>query len=193
MQFIAGDDLAEIIAKQPGPMPRNTVIAWADQLLDALIYLHTQKRQIVHRDIKPHNLKLTANGQIALLDFGLAKAHQGDQTTTQSSHSIFGYTRRYSPLEQIQDQGTSPQSDIYALGATLYHLLTGIRPPDALTRAAALANSKRDPLTSGNELQSIVGPELSAVLNTAMALNANDRYESAAQFREALKRAGRKE
>src|SRR3989442_4034073 len=193
MQFIGGADLAEIIATQPGPFPRQKVIAWADQLLDALIYLHTSERHVVHRDIKPHNLKLTSSGQIALLDFGLAKTRAADQSTTQSSNSIFGYTRRYSPLEQIQDQGTSPQSDIYALGATLYHLLTGIKPPDALTRAAALANSKRDPLTSGNELQSIVGPELSAVLNKAMALNANDRYGNAALFREALKRVGRKE
>src|ERR1051325_399321 len=193
MQFIGGDDLAQIIAAQPGPFPRAQVIAWADQLLDALIYLHTQKRQIVHRDIKPHNLKLTANGQIALLDFGLAKTHCADQSTTQSSHSIFGYTRRYSPLEQIQDQGTSPQSDIYALGATLYHLLTGIKPPDALARAAALANSKADPLMCAKEAQSIIGPEISAVLSKAMALNAGDRYANASEFREALRRVGRRD
>src|SRR5437773_7272235 len=74
MQFISGSDLAEIIAKQPGPFPRQQVIAWADQLLDALVYLHTRNRQSIHRDIKPHNLKLTLTGQIALLDFGLAKA-----------------------------------------------------------------------------------------------------------------------
>src|SRR5438477_12543571 len=163
MQFISGADLAEIISQQPGPFPRAIVIAWADQLLDALVYLHTRDRQIIHRDIKPHHLKLTESGQIALLDFGLAKTHAGDHSTTQSSHSLFGYTRRYSPLEQMQDQGTSPQSDIYALGATLYHLLTGTKPPDALTRAAALAHSKRDPLTSENEMQSAIGPELSAV------------------------------
>src|SRR6185436_19700868 len=164
MQFIGGDDLAQIISQQPGPFPRAQVIAWADQVLDALIYLHTRERQIIHRDIKPHNLKLTANSKIALLDFGLAKAHLGDQTTTQSSHSIFGYTRRYSPLEQIQDEGTSPQSDIYALGATLYYLLTGIKPPDALARAAALANGKRDPLARADELHSIIGAELSTVI-----------------------------
>ena len=103
MQFIAGEDLAEIIAKQPGPLPRNTVIAWADQLLDSLIYLHTRERQIVHRDIKPHNLKLTAEGRIALLDFGLAKT---DSDTSSGSPSVFGFTRRYSPPEQMKDQGT---------------------------------------------------------------------------------------
>src|SRR5436190_17572626 len=100
MQFIAGDDLARAIAERSGPFPRAQVIAWADQLLDALIYLHTRERQIIHRDIKPHNLKVSAGGRIALLDFGLAKTHAPDHSTTQSS-SVFGYTRRYSPLEQI--------------------------------------------------------------------------------------------
>ncbi len=191
MQFIGGDDLAHVIVDRPGPFPRAQVIAWADQLLDALIYLHTRERQIIHRDIKPHNLKLTATGQIALLDFGLAKAHASDQTTTASSHSIFGYTRRYSPLEQIQDQGTSPQSDIYALGATLYHLLTGIKPPDALMRAAALANSKADPLVRACEVHAVVGPELSAILDKALALNSSGRFQTAQEFREALRSVGR--
>jgi eukaryotic-like serine/threonine-protein kinase len=193
MQFIAGADLAEIISQQPGPLPRNQVIAWADQLLDALIYLHTRDRQIIHRDIKPHNLKVTANGQIALLDFGLAKAQTTDLSGNNSSNSIFGYTRRYSPLEQIQDQGTSPQSDIYALGATLYHLLTGAKPPDALARAAALANSKDDPLRPANEVHRAVGSEIAAILNRAMALVAEDRYPTASEFRGALRGVGRRE
>src|SRR5947209_19570837 len=101
MHFVSGIDLAQIIAKHPGrPFPQHQVIAWADQLLDALIYLHTRERQIVHRDIKPHNLKLTSTGRIALLDFGLAKTQSSDLSTTNSSASVFGYTRRYSPLEQ---------------------------------------------------------------------------------------------
>jgi serine/threonine protein kinase len=169
MQFIAGDDLAQIIAQQPGPFPRAQVIAWADQLLDALIYLHTRERQIIHRDIKPHNLKLTACGQIALLDFGLAKAHLGDQTTTQSSHSVFGYTRRYSPLD----------------------LLTGMKPPDALARAAALANAKTDPLAQ--QLPRLIGAELSAIMEKALALNSVDRFQTAQEFREALRAVGRNE
>jgi serine/threonine protein kinase len=193
MQFIAGVDLAEIIATQPGPLPRNQVIAWADQLLDALIYLHTRERQIIHRDIKPHNLKVTANGQIALLDFGLAKAQTTDASGSNSSTSIFGYTRRYSPLEQIQDQGTTPQSDIYALGATLYHLLTGVKPQDALARAAALANSKADPLKPANEVHRAVGQEIAAILCRAMALSPEDRYPTASEFRGALGGVGRRE
>ena len=193
MQFIAGCDLAEIIATQPGPFPRNQVIVWADQLLDALIYLHTRDRQIVHRDIKPHNLKLTASGQIALLDFGLAKDEAAELSAATSSASIFGYTRRYSPLEQIQDQGTSPRSDIYALGATLYHLLTGEKPPDALARAAALAKSQADPLRPANEIHSAVGPEIAGILRRAMAVEAEDRFQSASDFRKALGDVGREE
>jgi serine/threonine protein kinase len=193
MQFIAGADLAEIIATQPGPFPRNQVIAWADQLLDALIYLHSRDRQIIHRDIKPHNLKLTAGGKIALLDFGLAKDEVADLSAATSSTSIFGYTRRYSPLEQIQDQGTSPRSDIYALGATLYHLLTGVKPPDALARAAALAKSKTDPLRPANEIHQAVGPEIAAILRRAMAVEPEDRFQSASEFRDDLGRVGRRE
>lgn len=189
MQFIAGDDLSQIIAKQPGPLPRKTVIAWADQLLDALIYLHTRERQIIHRDIKPHNLKLTAAGTIALLDFGLAKADS--DTTTMNSTSVFGFTRRYSPPEQMQDQGTTPQSDIYALGATLYHLLTGVKPPDALVRTDGIVKSEKDPLQPAHEIHAGVGPEVSAILLKAMELNPARRYKDASEFREALRGLGR--
>ena len=190
MQFIAGQDLAEIISKQSGPLPRNQVIAWADQLLDALIYLHTRDRQIIHRDIKPHNLKLTANGRIALLDFGLAKA-ESETSTVNSSASVFGFTRRYSPPEQMQDQGTSPLSDIYALGATLYHLVTGVKPADALVRAKAVGQSQSDPLQPANEIHSAVGPEVTAILQRAMALNPDERFRDADEFRDSLRRIGR--
>src|SRR5262249_409600 len=191
MQFVAGMDLSAIIAQQPGPFPRNQVIAWADQLLDALIYLHSLDRQIVHRDIKPHNLKVTAAGKIALLDFGLGKAEPADASDINAAQSFYGYTRRYAPLEQIQDQGTTPQSDIYALGATLYQLLTGTRPPDALTRDAALIRCQPDPLRPANEIHAAVGAELAAILQKAMAQNPSDRYASAGEFREALRRLGR--
>jgi len=190
MQFIGGVDLARIISQQPGPLPREQVIAWADQLLDALIYLHSRDRQVIHRDIKPHNLKLTATGQIALLDFGLAKAQASDPSIT-SSQAFFGYTRHYAPLEQIQDQRTDPRTDIYALGATLYHLLTGIKPPDAMVRATALLNSESDPLKPANKIHEAVGPEIAAILNKAMAQKAEDRYASANEFREAFRRMGR--
>ncbi|HUS10531.1 MAG TPA: serine/threonine-protein kinase [Pyrinomonadaceae bacterium] len=191
MEFIGGVDLARIMAQQPGPFPRDQVIAWADQLLDALIYLHSRDRQVIHRDIKPHNLKLTATGQIVLLDFGLAKAQASDPSVT-ASQAFFGYTRHYAPLEQIQDQRTDPRSDIYALGATLYHLLTGIKPPDAMVRAAAVINGGSDPLQPADQIHKVVGPQIAAILNKALAQKPEERYENANEFREAL-RMGRTE
>lgn len=190
MQFISGVDLAKIIAQQPGPFPRDQVIAWADQLLDALIYLHSRDRQVIHRDIKPHNLKLAASGQIALLDFGLARAQPADQSLT-ASRAFFGYTKHYAPLEQIQDQRTDPRSDIYALGATLYHLLTGVKPPDAMVRATALINAEPDPLQPADQVHPAVGPQIAGILNKAMAQRSEDRFASATEFREALRRMGR--
>jgi serine/threonine protein kinase len=188
MQYISGVDLATIISQQPGPFPRDRVIAWADQLLDALIYLHSRNRQVIHQDIKPHNLKLTATGQIALLDFGLARSQRSDASV---SAAFFGYTRHYAPLEQIQDQRTDQRSDIYALGATLYHLLTGVKPPDALVRAAALVSYQSDPLLPANKIHEAVGPQIAAILQKAMAQDPDERYADASEFREALRRMGR--
>ena len=186
MQFIPGDDLSEMMTRKRGPFPADQVLTWADQLLDALDYLHTQDPQIVHRDIKPQNLKLTARGQIILLDFGLAKGQAGDVSRVTTAASIFGYTPNYAPLEQIQGLGTDSRSDLYALGATLYHLMTGVKPPDALTRAAALVNGQPDPLTPASVANPAIGRDVDAVLGKAMAQNREQRYANAADMRNAL-------
>ena len=187
MQFIPGDDLSEMMTRKRGPFPPDQVLNWADQLLDALDYLHTQDPQIVHRDIKPQNLKLTARGQIILLDFGLAKGQAGDISRITTAASIFGYTPNYAPLEQIQALGTDTRSDLYALGATLYHLMTGVKPPDALTRAAAIVNGQPDPLLKASEANSAIGPEVDVVLAKSMAQNREHRYATADDMRKALK------
>lgn len=186
MQFIPGDDLSEMMARKRAPFPASQVLTWADQLLDALDYLHTQDPQIVHRDIKPQNLKLTSRGQIILLDFGLAKGQAGEISRVTTTASIFGYTPNYAPLEQIQALGTDTRSDLYSLGATLYHLLTGVKPPDALTRAAALVNGQPDPLLKPSEANASVAPDLDHVLEKAMAQNREQRYATAADMRKAL-------
>lgn len=187
MQFIPGDDLSQMMTRKQGPFPPDQVLTWGDQLLDALDYLHTQDPQIIHRDIKPQNLKLTARGQIILLDFGLAKGQTGGVSLVTTSASIFGYTPNYAPLEQIQGLGTDPRSDIYALSATLYHLMTAVKPPDALTRAAALVNGQPDPLAPANEVSRSIGPEVAHVLSRAMSQNRDQRYATAAAMRDALK------
>ena len=186
MQFIPGDDLSEMMNRKRGPFPADQVLTWADQLLDALDYLHTQDPQIVHRDIKPQNLKLTSRGQIILLDFGLAKGQAGDISRVTTSASIYGYTPNYAPLEQIQGLGTDPRSDLYSLGATLYHLLTGVKPPDALTRAAALVNNQPDPLTPANVANPAIARDVDQVLAKAMSQSRDQRYASAAEMRQAL-------
>jgi eukaryotic-like serine/threonine-protein kinase len=186
MQYIAGDDLAEMMTKRQGPFPATQVLTWADQLLDALDYLHTQEPQIIHRDIKPQNLKLTSRGQIILLDFGLAKGQAGDVSRATTAASIFGYTPNYAPLEQIQGLGTDTRSDLYSLAATLYHLLTAVKPPDALTRAAALVNGQPDPLLPASKANPSIGTEADEVLKQAMAQNREQRFTTAADMRKAL-------
>jgi len=186
MQFIPGDDLSEMMARRRGAFPANQVLTWADQLLDALDYLHTQDPQIVHRDIKPQNLKLTSRGQIILLDFGLAKGQAGEISRVTTAASIFGYTPNYAPLEQIQGLGTDTRSDLYSLGATLYHLLTGVKPPDALTRAAAIVNGQPDPLLKASEANAAIAPDVDGVIEKAMAQNREQRYATAADMRRAL-------
>lgn len=187
MQFIAGEDLFEMLNARNAPFPEDEVARWADQLCDALDYLHTQDPQIIHRDIKPQNLKLTGRGQIVLLDFGLAKGSVGPLTAVTTSASIFGYTPNYAPLEQIQGKGTDPRSDIYALGATLYHLVTNIKPPDALSRAGAVVNGQPDPLPLANHVRSDVSAGFSNVLDKAMSQRRDDRFTTATAMRDALR------
>ena len=187
MQYIAGEDLSAMLAQRNGPFPQEEVLTWADQLCDALDYLHTQDPQIIHRDIKPQNLKLTARGQIVLLDFGLAKGSVGQMSVVTTSASIFGYTPNYAPLEQVQGLGTDPRSDIYALAATLFHLMTNVKPPDALSRASAIVNGLPDPLPLANHVTPQVSAAVAAVLSKGMSQKRDDRFASASAMRDALR------
>jgi serine/threonine protein kinase len=185
MQFIEGEDLSDIL-KREGAFPVADVLRWINSLLDALDYLHSQVPPIIHRDIKPQNLKITPRGDIILLDFGLAKLNSEDASGVKS---VFGYSRKYSPLEQIQGTGTDARSDIFALGATAYHLLTGKAPLDALTRASAIVAGNPDPLLPVNEINTAIPFEVAQVLHTALKLNAEQRFISAKAARKALEHA----
>ncbi len=189
MEFIPGADLATMLDQRGGPFPLDQVLGWADQLLDALDYLHTQQPPVIHRDIKPQNLKLTARGEIILLDFGLAKGLNMALTQPDSAVSIFGYTAQYAPLEQIQGTGTDPRSDLYSLAATLYHLLTGTLPANALARATAIVNRQPDPLRPVHEVAPLVPPAVGAALMQALALGPGERPASAAALRTMLRAA----
>src|SRR5215210_7312139 len=191
MEYIPGEDLSQMLKARGGAgFPVKQVLGWADQLLDALDYLHTQEPSVIHRDIKPQNLKLTARDQVVLLDFGLAKGTPPQTRVTQTG-SLFGYSFNYAPIEQMQGTGTDPRSDLYSLGATLYHLLTGTTPPDALTRATAVLNGEPDPLRPAGDTAAHVPAEVSNVLAHAMALSAARRFNSAEEMRAALREAAR--
>jgi serine/threonine protein kinase len=187
MEYIAGDDLYEMMERSGNPFLVADVLNWADQLLDALDFLHNQEIPVIHRDIKPQNLKLTPRGQIILLDFGLAKGNPTDAAHQTAAKSIFGYSRNYASLEQIQGTGTDPRSDLYSLSATLYHLLTGVPPEDALTRAMHVLSDKEDTLKPANSINPEIPAGVAAVLHSAMALNSNHRPASAKEMRRMLR------
>ena len=189
MQYIEGEDLFEIL-KREGAFLVADVLRWLDNLLDALDYLHSHEPPVIHRDIKPQNLKITPRGDIILLDFGLAKLSSADTTGVKS---VFGYSRKYSPLEQIQGTGTDARSDIFSLGATAYHLLTGKPPIDVLARAASIVAGNPDPLQLASEINSEIPSGVAEILRTALALNSAGRFVSAKAMRAALENAVKKD
>ena len=119
MEHISGDDLSKRLELNQKPFPLSWVLFWADQLLDALAYLHSHEPPIIHRDIKPQNLKLTNENHIILLDFGLAK-NSGGETRLSTTGDVVAYTPNYASMEQIRGTGTTARSDIYSLCATMY-------------------------------------------------------------------------
>lgn len=122
MDYIEGESLDKILLEY-GPQPEELVIAWAKQLCDVLSYLHSQKPPIIYRDMKPANIMLKPEGNIKIIDFGIAREYK-EQSLADTT--VLG-TKGYAPPEQYSGQ-TDARSDIFALGMTMHHLLTGIDP-----------------------------------------------------------------
>lgn len=178
MEFIHGRNLDEILADVTNFFPESQVIAWGIELCDVLHYLHSNKPEpIIFRDIKPSNIMITPQNHIMLVDFGIAKLFAPNEKNT-----MIG-TQGYSPPDQYRGEAT-PKVDIYALGATLHHLLT-LRDP----RLEAPFSFNERPIQSINDS---VSDELVAVINRALEYNPEDRFENAEDMKEALITAGRK-
>jgi eukaryotic-like serine/threonine-protein kinase len=184
MDYIPGKDLRTMMldAKQNNTfLGEENVLYWANQLAEALTYLHGQTPPLVHRDVKPSNLKITPNGLLKLVDFGLVKALVPDEMTITVIQGRG--TALYTPLEQYGGDGlhTDIRSDIYAFGCTLYHLLTNSPPVDARQRFL-----HPESLPHPRKLNPAISPRTERAILWAMELHPDDRPGTAEELRQTL-------
>jgi serine/threonine-protein kinase len=180
MDFVEGESLSRRIERL-GAQPESDVLHWAGMLLDALSYCH--KQSIIHRDIKPQNIIITPEGQAVLVDFGLVKLWDPNDPDTRTVMRGAG-TPQYAPPEQY-DAGlgyTDPRSDVYALGATMYHALTGNLPPTATQRMA-------DPscFLPPHRINVVLEPDTESAVLRAMAVAKDQRFQTAEEMAVALR------
>jgi serine/threonine-protein kinase len=185
MDYVPGQDLRQIIEerlREDKVIEERLVLNWAVQILDALGYLHQQDPPVLHRDIKPANIKLTPNNRIKLVDFGLAKLLAGDEARTITVIQGRG-TALYTPLEQYAGESdhTDVRSDIYSLGATLYHLLT-LSPPPAARERFLNPNVLRPP----HQFNNTVSHNVSDAIMWALEMHPDDRPENVTIFSQTL-------
>jgi eukaryotic-like serine/threonine-protein kinase len=184
MDYVPGKDLRTLLLearRNKTFLTEKDVLSWAEQLANALAFLHSQEPPIVHRDIKPSNLKLMPHGLIKLVDFGLVKILAPEEVTITI---IQGQgTALYTPLEQYggTDVHTDIRSDIYSFGATLYHLLTNEPPADARKRFL-----QPDSLVSIRQINPDVSPRTEKAILWAMSLHPDERPDNIEEFRQAL-------
>jgi eukaryotic-like serine/threonine-protein kinase len=208
MEALEGRELSDLISKEGKGFAVESVVRWADQLLDGLNYLHTFEPSIIHKNIRPDNIKLTADNRVKLLAFGLADGSDTRISTNASTGDDADIS--YSPLEQAWESLDSASqrviadsygeqeekvlrlpldesSDIYSLGATLYHLLTGTKPVSALERAIEILDGNADPLPMPSSINPKVPESVSKLVLTAVQVKRSERFRSAAQMRDTLR------
>lgn len=177
MDYVEGLDLRQVLEKD-GVITEQEAVRVGAAICDALTYLHTRKPPVLHRDIKLGNVKLSPDGGVILVDFGLAKIVEGDQPTMTGARAM---TPGYSPPEQYGSARTDPRSDIYSLGATLYAAVTGFIPEDSLMRAVDGLE-----LTPVRKRNPKISARVAAVLEKAMETTQANRYQTAEEFKAAL-------
>ncbi len=177
MDFIEGQNLMQIF-KQHGILADDYIIPWIRQVCSALEYLHAQNPPIIHRDIKPHNIIVNPQGHVYLVDFGISKVYDDLKSTSMGAK---GLTPGFAPIEQYGQGKTDNRSDIYALGATLYFLLTGQAPPESILRVA-----HDTPLPNPHNINPNVSPRVSQAIMQAMQTSASKRFQHMQDFQAAL-------
>ena len=171
MEFIDGKTLARVVELAPRNLSQRRVCQWAEELSQVLAYLHSRKPPVIVRDLKPENIMIDSKRRLRLIDFGISKRLKPGEGT----HDIVKGmgTAEYAPLEQYGNSSTDQRSDIYALGATLYFLLTEIAPPPAWKRAS----EGTEPIPP-SQVNPSVTPEFEALVLSMMALRREDRPQT---------------
>lgn len=179
MDFVEGDDLHERVIKAGRPLTEREAVTIMVQVCEAVAYLHTRKPQpVIHRDIKPPNIKITRDGRAVLVDFGIAKVYNPRKGTAKVAKA---FSPHFSPPEQYIGK-TDTRSDVYALGATLYCLVCAILPPDAMERLTEGALVR-----SPSKLNPSLSPALEQIILQALDLNPDKRFLNANHFAAALR------
>lgn len=164
MDYIEGESLDKIL-NEYGAQPEELVIGWAKQLCDALSYLHLQKPPIIYRDMKPANVMLKPEGNIKIIDFGIAREYKEQNL---ADTTVLG-TKGYAPPEQYSGQ-TDPRSDIFALGMTMHHLLTGVDPRNG------------EPYASVRQWNPELSEGIEIIIDRCVEPAAENRYQSCADL-----------
>ena len=179
MDFVEGEDLQTMLDQTGGSLAEASVLSWIEQVCDALAYMHAQNPPIIHRDIKPANIKITPQGQAMLVDFGIAKTYDPSSATTQGARAV---TPGFSPNEQYGQGRTDARSDVYALGATLYNLLTGQTPVESVQRTTGAS------LPAPRTLNPLISPSIENAILKAMEIAPAQRFQSTGEFKAILLR-----